>query len=442
MFKCFQRIIIIFSIIFIIALCVSCGTPPPSSQPEASPNVFGAGGTGRTGEQSGSQRLEDVVRNSARVVESSLSQGTVIAIISFNSPSEAFSEYVIGDLSGEFVNGRKLTVVDRGRAESARRQANLQITGEAGEQTAQAIGRQLGAQSVITGNLINMGTYYRFIVNIISVESAATLHRISFNLQNNARVAFLLGETPEVTEMPVEAPLPLPEEILPVVQEEEEESSFSEDFSWGTRASLFFLASDNGKVGADPPAIVPSFGFSVTWQFWGPLRLEFTEDLYFTNYEYNSELEYPMACNPENRSAFVLGFVTGIQASALFPISKKGVDVRVYGGPAVDFRLVTLAIGLNHPDDFTGDIETDAQMQTDAIAKYFWDEGRWLLPVAGVGMDFPITENFLLGFDLRCWFPLYRLWTDEQIPAIDGWRFGAGLHITPRPKKKVPGTFL
>jgi hypothetical protein len=104
----------------------------------------------------------------------------------------------------------------------------------------------------------------------------------------------------------------------------------------------------------------------------------------------------------------------------------------VYGGPAADLRIVTLAIGLNHPADFTGDIETDAQLQTDAIRRYFWSQGRWFFPVLGAGMDFPINEKFLLGFDLRVWFPLYRLWTDKHLPAIDGWRFGAGFRITPR----------
>jgi len=33
-------------------------------------------------------------------------------------------------------------------------------------------------------------------------------------------------------------------------------------------------------------------------------------------------------------------------------------------------------------------------------------------------------------------FTLYRLWTDENIPAIDGWRFGVGLRITPRKSSK------
>jgi len=212
-------------------------------------------------------------------------------------------------------------------------------------------------------------------------------------------------------------------------------AAFGDDTQWAFSGGIFYFAADNGS-GADPAPILPSLGASFAWQFWGPLRLEITEDIYFTNYEYNSTLGYPMACNPENRSAFVLGFLTAIQFTAAFPIGDNGTTIRVFGGPAADFRLVVLAIGLNHPADFTGDIKTDAQLQTDAISKYFWSEARWFLPVFGAGMDFPINEKFLLGFDLRVWFPVYRLWTNENIPPIDGWRFGVGFRITPRANSK------
>jgi len=210
-------------------------------------------------------------------------------------------------------------------------------------------------------------------------------------------------------------------------------NSFWDDFYWAGLGNISYFAADNG-VDSDPAPIIPSLGFSLAWQFWGSLRVELTEDIYFNNYEYNSERGYPMACNPENRSSFVVGFVTSIQLTGVFPIGDSGIAARVYGGPAADFRIVAWAIGLNHPGDLTGDIKTDPRLQTSAIADYFWGKGRWFMPVFGAGMDFPISEKLLLGFDLRTWFPMYKLWTNDDTPAIDGWRFGAGLRITPRKK--------
>ncbi|MDR2941380.1 MAG: hypothetical protein LBV17_02170 [Treponema sp.] len=208
--------------------------------------------------------------------------------------------------------------------------------------------------------------------------------------------------------------------------------SFLDNVNWATRGSILFFANDNGKQNADPAPILPSLGFAAEWQFYGPLRLELTEDIYFTNYEYNSALGYAMPCNPENRSAFVLGFITGLQLAGFFPVGKNGAGVRVYGGPSADLRVVVQAFGL-HPDD-----AEDASAQTKNISNYFWSEGRWFYPVLGAGIDFPVNEGFLLGFDLRAWFPVYRLWTDQNLPAIDGWRFGVGLRITPRKKSAPP----
>ena len=202
---------------------------------------------------------------------------------------------------------------------------------------------------------------------------------------------------------------------------------------WAGLAGLFYFAADNG-VDADPPPILPSLGFSAGWQFMKFLRLELTEDIYITNYEYNAALGYPMACSPENRSAMVVGLVTGIQLTGAIPIGDKGILLRAYGGPAADIRIVLLAAGLNHPADFSGDINNDAQLQTDAIRNYFWSKARWFMPTAGFGMDFPLTEKLLLGFDLRAWFPIYKIWANDSAPALDGWRFGAGLRITPRKK--------
>jgi hypothetical protein len=204
-------------------------------------------------------------------------------------------------------------------------------------------------------------------------------------------------------------------------------SLLGEDFQWASMGSLFLFASDNGPK-ADPPAILPSVGFLAAWRINEPLWIEVTGDVYFTNYTYNTEFGYPMACIPDSRSAFVIGLITAAQVTGNFPIGSNGTAIRVYGGPAIDIRIVTLAVGL-HPDDIE-----DAQQKTNAISEYFWSNARWFLPVFGTGMDFPLNEHFLLGFDLRVWFPAYKLWTDDKAPAIDGWRFGAGLRITPRKK--------
>jgi hypothetical protein len=176
--------------------------------------------------------------------------------------------------------------------------------------------------------------------------------------------------------------------------------------------------------------ILPSPGAALAYPIWGPVYAELTLDLYFTHYAYNPVLNRAVPAAIENRSAFVFGSLLGIQAVGHFPLSER-FTVRAYGGPAADLRIVTLAADLN-PRDTTGGIETNAQLQTDAVREYFWGKGRWLMPVIGTGIDYTINEKFLLGLDLRIWFPLYRAWSGEDLPAVEGWRFGIGLRFTIR----------
>jgi len=202
-------------------------------------------------------------------------------------------------------------------------------------------------------------------------------------------------------------------------------SVFGDDLQWAVTGNILFFLADDG-VDADPAPIIPSLGGALSLPLFGSFRIEFTEDIYISNYEFNPRLGYPAACNPENRSALVIGFVTAAQFTGVFPINDKGIVIRAYAGPALDLRIVLLAAGLNHSSD------SEAKSQADAIRDYFSKDARWLIPVAGFGMDFPINEKFLLGFDLRAWIPIYKAWTDQDLPAINGWRLGVGFRITPR----------
>jgi hypothetical protein len=202
--------------------------------------------------------------------------------------------------------------------------------------------------------------------------------------------------------------------------------SFSERLGWSFNAGIFVFPEDNGTEG-DPAPILPSAGANLAYHIKNHFYLELSEDLYFTNYAYSAKLDRAVPAAIENRSAFVFGFLTGIQALVKLPVNEEW-GFRIFGGPAFDFRVI--ALNTHHPDDFGGSLEHDAQLQTDAIKKYFWGKGRWFLPVFGGGVDYTINEGFLLGLDLKLWIPMYKMWSGEDLPGIEGWRFGAGLRIT------------
>jgi hypothetical protein len=100
---------------------------------------------------------------------------------------------VVEELTGELVTGRKVTIVDRRSLALIRQEMNLQLSGDVSDESAQAIGRMLGAQSIVSGSLTDMGTFHRFRVRVINVETAAIQTQVSLNLQKDTQVSFLLG---------------------------------------------------------------------------------------------------------------------------------------------------------------------------------------------------------------------------------------------------------
>ena len=207
--------------------------------------------------------------------------------------------------------------------------------------------------------------------------------------------------------------------VLPLIA-----GDFSDNFSWFFSGSVLFFPEDNG-VNSDPGPILPSFGLGADLPIYGPLRAEITLDVYFTHYRYDFGLDRAVPVSVENRSARVIGPVLGIPLSAWFTLTPHS-HLRIYGGPAADLRIVFLAANLNEDLDPMDEIRKEVS----AVKDYFWSGGRWFLPVFGAGMDFDFSPKIKLGFDTRVWFPVYKLWTNEDLPAIEGWRFGLGARIS------------
>ena len=205
-----------------------------------------------------------------------------------------------------------------------------------------------------------------------------------------------------------------------------EGGSFLGKLTWQIKGSIFFFPEDNGKY-SDPMKVLPSLGAGASYPLTEKLRLEMTMDFYTTHYGYSSILGRAVPDAIENRTARVLGFVLGFHAARYFDLTSL-MTLRAYGGPAIDMRIVFLAEGL---DEGLPDIE-DIRKDVDEVRSYFWSKGRWFLPVVGAGLDFAINPRFKLGIDMRIWIPIYRIWSGENLPAIEGWRFGPGITLTIR----------
>ena len=193
-------------------------------------------------------------------------------------------------------------------------------------------------------------------------------------------------------------------------------------YFWFAELSVLFFPEKNG-LASDPMPILPSPGAGFSFPVANIFRLELTLDFYMTHYGFDYTLNRAVPVAIENRSARVLGSLLGFHAAAYFNVNSL-LRIRVFGGPAADLRIVVMAAGLNAGD------KSDAKMQTDSVRSYFWSSGRWFMPVMGAGLDFNITDHFKVGMDMRIWAPIYRIWTGEKLPAIEGWRFSPGIRFS------------
>jgi len=144
--------------------------------------------------------LDEAIQNGAEAIVNRLNLRVKVAVLNFNSPSARFSNYVLDELMAELVNSGKITVVDRASLDLIRQEMDFQMSGEVSDASAQSIGQMLGAQSIISGSIENMGTHYRIRFRAIEVETAAIQIVSSFNIRNDAQVATLMGnQSPQGT---------------------------------------------------------------------------------------------------------------------------------------------------------------------------------------------------------------------------------------------------
>jgi TolB-like protein len=161
---------------FLVVMLAGCGSSPKAE----SPSVQGIS-------------VDTAIQQAARNIENNVDAGRKVVVLNFSSSSVDFSEYVLGELSTELVNGRKLQVVDRRNLEAIRAEMDFQMSGEVSDESAQAIGRKLGAEYIISGSLTNTGGIYRFRINTINVESAGIAASSATDITNDSKVQVLLS---------------------------------------------------------------------------------------------------------------------------------------------------------------------------------------------------------------------------------------------------------
>jgi len=134
--------------------------------------------------------LDQALDNCAAYLGVRLPIGARVAVLKIEARTGGISDYVTGSLSAKTVAQNHLTVVERGRAlEALEAEQRYQMSGMVSDETAISVGRQLGAQSIITGSITPFGDLHRMDIRVVHVETGRIQTQWSANVRLDPALA-------------------------------------------------------------------------------------------------------------------------------------------------------------------------------------------------------------------------------------------------------------
>ena len=120
------------------------------------------------------QSLDDAVRGCSRYLQGRFPKGTRAALVVVQGENREIGEYAHRKLGEVLVNSGWFTVVERNAAalKTIEREMDRHLNYMVSEETELSIGKQLGAEIIISGSLARSGQAWRLDVYAIKVESA------------------------------------------------------------------------------------------------------------------------------------------------------------------------------------------------------------------------------------------------------------------------------
>lgn len=140
--------------------------------------------------QSKGVTIDNALKQAAEKFSSSLKNRTTVAILGISSSYNELSEYMLGELTTDIVQLRKLQVVTRANLDVIKKEMNFQLSGEVSDETMQQLGAKTGAQTVISGTFKPLGTLYVLDIQAFDVTTAT--------IQDTYRVNVASDETLEL----------------------------------------------------------------------------------------------------------------------------------------------------------------------------------------------------------------------------------------------------
>ena len=137
--------------------------------------------------------LDQAISYGISEIETRLEQGVRVMVLNFRSPSERLSNYVLDEMTVTLTRNGELTVVERENLDFLLRELRYERSGNISDESAQSIGRILGAQYVVSGVIEESSANYVVQFKTMPVEPAALQTLTRIGVVKDAQIANLLG---------------------------------------------------------------------------------------------------------------------------------------------------------------------------------------------------------------------------------------------------------
>jgi TolB-like protein len=127
--------------------------------------------------------LEDAAYEAVKDISKKITNGN-IAVISISSPGENESLQIIRWLENGLLQNREIGIVSRQQINAVLREQEFGISGYVDDASAQKIGHILGAEYVLSGELINIGGENILNIQILEVETARLMYSNSYKIKS------------------------------------------------------------------------------------------------------------------------------------------------------------------------------------------------------------------------------------------------------------------
>jgi tetratricopeptide (TPR) repeat protein len=128
----------------------------------------------------------DAIERTAEKTAGELAKGGRVAIVAFDSTHDGLSDYIMEELTGALI-GRGIEVADKQNLEYVFYELNIQSSGNLSEEDAKSVGKYLGADMALTGQLLEIDGAYRFSASAVKADedTGDSLTMTRFNVRGD-----------------------------------------------------------------------------------------------------------------------------------------------------------------------------------------------------------------------------------------------------------------